>query len=118
MCIRDSLYLLLCLCSTIPMTQQKTTFLYLLFERLVVVNPECVSFPEIECLFVNVGLNIFKQFFNIYFDTLTRHKLFCECVPSGQFHCSFLKIPWPHCNSYRNTFKFPFCKFESGTQVV
>ena len=117
-CLCLFLDLSLCFFCTVPMAEEEAAILDSLLELLVVVTLVDVSITIVNCLLVDVLLDVVEQVFDILLDAFDGHILLFERVATHHLHKTLLQVSCTQHKAYRHALQFVVSKLKSRTLVV
>ena len=100
------------------MSQDEATLLYLLLELIPRIHLEGVRLTVIQCLLIDIGLNLIQQVLHIFLDTVARDCMLLQRITTHDFHRVVLIVTASHHQTDGNALQFVIGKLEARTLVV
>ena len=104
--------------SAVPMAEQKPAFFDFLFKFVVRIYFAYLRSPKIECLLIDVLLNLAEKIFYVIGNSFAWNGFFGQRVATGNFYCIVFQIASSHSQPHGNAFQFIFRKLPPRLFVV
>ena len=100
------------------MCHDETTLLYLLLELLVAIHTGDAGIAVVECLLIDILLNVVEQLLHMLLDAIAAQGFFLQCVTTHHFDGVVLQITATHHQAHWYTLHLIVGELEARTLVV
>ena len=100
------------------MAKEEATIFDTLLEFFVIVTDVCLTLAHLQCLLVDISLNVFEQSSDVISYALKWSFRFLQGIATHYFDSAFFDIARSENKANGNALKLVVSKFETGTLVV